>query len=57
MVILSDRFFYFTLTRISDSCSCSPLFVLFKYNLPEVPEYAKIQFHMVMSFLHNNDVT
>ena len=31
-----------------DSFSCSPLF-FFKKKLPEVPEYAKIQNHMMMS--------
>ena len=42
------RIFYPTLTRIMVSFSCSPLF-LFKNKLPEVPEYAKIQFHMMTS--------
>ena len=49
------RIFYPTLTRIIDSFSCSPLFLfifliiyLFILNkLPEVPEYAKMQFHML----------
>ena len=46
-------FFYPNLTRIMDSFSCSPLFLfmyLFMYlkkKLPEVPEYAKMQFHMM----------
>ena len=31
--------------------------LLFKNKLPEVPEYAKIQLHMMTSFKHNNDVT
>ena len=35
----------------------STVFFLFKNKLPEVPEYAKIQFHMMKSFLQNNDVT
>ena len=26
-------------------------------NLPEVPEYTKMQFHMMTSLKHNNDVT
>ena len=30
---------------------------LFKNKLPEVPEYAKIQFHMMTSFKHKKDVT
>ena len=30
---------------------------LFRNKLPEVPEYAKIQFHMMMSLKHYNDVT
>ena len=50
MVIARDGFFYPTLTRIIDSFSCSPLFLfiyLFKNKLPEVPEYAKVQFHML----------
>ena len=45
-----DGFFYPTLTRIMDSFSCSPLMLfiyLFKKKLPEVPEYAKMQFHMM----------
>ena len=29
----------------------------FKNKLPEVPRYAKIQFHMMTSLKHNNDVT
>ena len=50
-----DRFFYLTLTRMMDYFSCSSLF-LFIYlhiclfvliKLPEVPEYAKLQFHMM----------
>ena len=38
-------------TRIMDSFSCSPLFLfiyLFYNKLPEVPEYAKMQFHMTL---------
>ena len=53
MVILRDRFFYSTLTRIMDYFSCSALFLfihLFQNKLPEVPEYAKLQFYM-MAFL------
>ena len=49
-VITRDGFFYPTLTRIMDSFSCSPqvLFIyLFKNKLAEVPEYAKMQFHMM----------
>ena len=30
---------------------------LFENKLPEVPEYSKMQFHMMTSFKHNNDVT
>ena len=34
------------------------LATVFLFNtLTEVPEYAKVQFHMMMSLLHNNDVT
>ena len=43
------RIFYPTLTRIMDSISRLPLF-LFKNKLLEVPEYAKMQFHMMTSF-------
>ena len=43
-----DGFFYPTLTRIMDFFSCSPLFFIVN-KLPEVPEYAKMQFHMVTS--------
>ena len=32
-------------------------FLLFKNKLPEVPEYAEIQCHMMTSFKHNNDAT
>ena len=39
--------FFFLLTTV----------FLFKNKLPEVPEYAEIQFHMMMSFEHNNDIT
>ena len=42
--------FHPTLKRIMDSFSCSPLFLfifLFYNKLPEVPEYAKMQFHMM----------
>ena len=56
MGIPRDRFFYPTLTRIIDSFSSSPLFFIFQNNLPEVPEYAKMQFHMATSLKHNNDV-
>ena len=46
------QIFYPTLTGIMDSFSCSQLFLfihLFILNkLPEVPEYAKMQFHMMM---------
>ena len=31
-------------------------FFLFENKLPEVPEYAKMQFHMMTSLKHNNDV-
>ena len=52
MVIPRDGFFYPTLTRTMDSFSCSPLFlfnfIIFLNKLPEVPKYAKIQFHMMM---------
>ena len=40
--------FFFLLTTV---------FLLFENKLPEVPEYAKIQFHMMTSLKHNNDVT
>ena len=64
MMTNSDRegggFFYPTLTRIMDSFSCSRLFLFiylflyffifyyFKNKLPEVPEFAKMQFHMML---------
>ena len=34
-----------------------PLFFFIVNKLPEVPEYAKMQFYMVMSLKHNNNVT
>ena len=55
MVIPRDEFFYPTLARIMDSFYCSQMFFLDK--LPEVPEYAKMQFHILTSLKHNNDVT
>ena len=53
-----DGFFYPTLKQIIDSFSCSPLFLfihlfvylfiyVLKYKLPEIPEYAKMQFKMM----------
>ena len=30
---------------------------LFENKLPEDPEYAKMQFHMITSLKHNNDIT
>ena len=57
MVNPRDGFFYPTLKRIMDFFSCQPLFFLSKNKIPEVPEYAKIQFHMMTSLKHNNDVT
>ena len=50
MVIPKDIFFYSILTRIMDSFSCSPLYLFinsYQNKLPEVPEYAKMQFHMI----------
>ena len=48
MVILREGFFHPTLTQIMDSYFCSPLFLfLFKNKLPEVPEYAKMEFHIM----------
>ena len=50
MVILKDVFFYSILTRIMDSFSCSPLVLFinsYQNKLSEVPEYAKMQFHMI----------
>ena len=32
-------------------------FFLFENKIPEVYEYAKMQFHMMTSLKHNNDVT
>ena len=40
--------FFFLLTTV---------FLLFQNKLPEIPEYAKMQFHMMTSIKHNNDVT
>ena len=52
-----DEFFYPILTQIMDSFSRSQLFFLsFKNKLLEVPEYNKIQSHMMTSLLHDNDV-
>ena len=48
--LLRDGFFNPTLTRIMDSFSCSPLFsfiYLFQNKLPDVPQYARIQFHIM----------
>ena len=51
MVIPNDGFFYSTHTRIVDSFSCTPLFLFINLfieeKLPEVPEFAKVQFHMM----------
>ena len=33
------------------------VFFIFLNKLPEVPEYAKMQFYMMTSLYHNNDVT
>ena len=41
---------------IMDSFSCSPLFFLFENKLLGVPEYSKMQFHMMTSLKRNNDV-
>ena len=41
----------------SGDINSSNLPCLFKNKLPEVPEYAEIQFHMMTSLKHNNDVT
>ena len=49
--------FLFYPHRKMDSFSCSPLFFLFENKLPEVPEYAKMQFHMMTSLKHNNKAT
>ena len=32
-------------------------FFKFENKLPDVPEYAKMQFHMMTSLKHNNDIT
>ena len=56
MAIPSDKFFCPTLTGIMESFSSSTLFFILN-KLPEVPEYAKMQFHMMTSLKHNNDVT
>ena len=46
-----DGLFFPILTRIMDSFSCSPLFFyLFQNKLTEVPEYPKMQFHMMTLF-------
>ena len=39
--------FFFLLTTV----------LLFENKLPEVPEYAKMQFHMMTPLKRNNDVT
>ena len=44
------QLFHHTLTQIMDTFPCSPLFFLFKNKLPEVTEFANIQFHMMASF-------
>ena len=43
----TDNGFFFLLTTV----------FLFENKLPEVSEYAKMQFHMMESLKHNNDVT
>ena len=55
-MILRDGFFYPTITEIMDPISCSPL-TLFQSKFPEVPEYAEMQYYMITSLLHNNDIT
>ena len=40
--------FFFLLTIV---------FFLFENKLPEVPEYAKMRFHIMKSLKHSNDVT
>ena len=50
-------FLFYPHTKIISSFSCSPVFFLFQNKLPEVPEYAKMQLHMMTSLKHNNDVT
>ena len=44
---LPNNGFFFLLTTV----------FLFENKLPEVPEYAKMQFHMMTSLKHNNYVT
>ena len=44
---LEGRISYTTITRIMETMSCSPLHLFFflKNKPPEVPKYAKMQFH------------
>ena len=51
MVIQKNGSLYFTLTQIMGSFSCLPLNFYFEslYNLPKVPEYVEMQYHMMMS--------
>ena len=42
---MNSGFFFFLLTTVS----------FLENKLPEVPEYAKMQFHMMTSIKHNND--
>ena len=44
-----DGFFYPTLTRIMDSFFAHHCIYLFKNKLPEVSDYATMQFHMMTS--------
>ena len=48
-----DGFFYPTLTQITDFFAHQCIFLiicLFQNKFPEVPEYAKMQFHMMTLF-------
>ena len=48
MVILRDGFFYPTLTQIIESFRAHHQSIyLLNNKLPEIPEYAKIQFYMM----------
>ena len=47
MVIPRDGLFYPTHTRIMYSFLAHHCFNLFINKLPEIPEYAKMQFHMM----------
>ena len=59
MVIPRDMFSYPTLKQIMDSFSCLTIeYHIFYFKVSsQVPEYAEIQCHLMMSLCHNIDVS